>query len=217
MTDSKMPRIAQYTAPIEKLTESTRGTAAFEQAGRRLGPLYNEAATFEKQQGADTAQEIKDQEWPFDIAKLLAAQNAGSRISWHGKGIGEDTSAIGGSYIGLPDNSGDPANQISRGAGALGSALSDGGYAMSTSTGDGELVGYISNNQKVEDLYNKGLDTWVSQGAASEYAVGQQGTIGDFSPRTDVPDTNSSTGYFSQLTDLNSAATGNPVPDTGGM
>src|ERR1700737_1245383 len=130
-----MPRIEQYTAPTVNLTESTRGTAAWEQTGRRLGPLYNEAATFEKQQGADLAQEIKDQEWPFDIAKLLAAENAVGGIHFGGRGgIGEDTSAIGGSHIGLPDNSGDAVRQVSRGMGALGRALNDGGYAMAASS-----------------------------------------------------------------------------------
>src|SRR5712691_2630277 len=52
-------------AATETLSESTRGMAAWEQAGRRLGPLYNEQAKFQNEQGAIEAQKIKDLQWPY--------------------------------------------------------------------------------------------------------------------------------------------------------
>lgn len=39
-----MARIHEYTAPTTKITPSTQGLSAYEQAGRRIGPAYNEAA-----------------------------------------------------------------------------------------------------------------------------------------------------------------------------
>src|SRR5712691_4758837 len=85
-----MPRIAEYTAPTENLTESTRGSQAWEQAGRRIGPIFNEAAQFQKEQGAIEAQRIKNLTWPYDILKLQEAQAAtaankggSARISVH--------------------------------------------------------------------------------------------------------------------------------------
>jgi hypothetical protein len=148
-----MPRIAQYNAPTEALTESTRGAAAFEQAGRRLGPLYNEAATFQKEQGAAEAQGIKQSLWPYNIARLLATQdNAG--------GVGARVSGLQGagtnrSKIGLPDNGTD---QISKGAGALGNALRDGGYTLATAR-PGDILteegGRLITQKQSQDLFNK--------------------------------------------------------------
>jgi len=235
-----MPRIAQYTAPIEKLVESTRGTAAFEQAGRRLGPLYNEAATFQKQQGEAQAQQIKDQAWPFDIAKLLASQNHGFHIG--GRGVGEDKSALSGSHIGLPDNSGD---QIVNGIGALGAALRDGGYAMAGSakappimTENGGNLVTLAEDTKLDGLYNtelkgltdaaiqaqqggpvKGVDTgtitpvdYGGNGAADAYPG-----YGNYGPN-DQGDTSSGGGsWFSGLSSANAATSETPAPDTGGM
>jgi hypothetical protein len=125
-----MAKIVQYVAPTEALTESTRGTQAFEQAGRRLGPLYNESAVFEREQGALTAQGIKQLAWPFDIAKLLATEDVGGRVKVDTRSLNQDPGRGGGS----PDLS--SVGQMSRGAGALGNALRDGGYAAARKTAE---------------------------------------------------------------------------------
>src|SRR5229473_3574695 len=100
-----MARIIQYNAPTETLTESTRGAAAFEQAGRRLGPLYNETAIFQRDQGKITAQGYKELTWPFDIAKLQEAQTATtSRGGRAGNISGLANRGTSTGRIGLPDN-----------------------------------------------------------------------------------------------------------------
>src|SRR5712691_4830964 len=81
-----MAKIVQYNAPTEALSESTRGMAAWEQAGRRLGPLFNEQAKFQQEQGAIEAQRIKDLAWPYDFVKMEEARAA--RTTGGGGGVG---------------------------------------------------------------------------------------------------------------------------------
>lgn len=158
-----MPRIVQYTAPTEALTESTRGTAAFEQAGRRLGPLYNQAATYQKEQGKITAEEYKDLQWPYDIAKLNESRATGINATVTG-----GRSTQGGSYRGSAPSY-DGTGQISRGAGALGNALRDGGYTLASSktpeaqTLEGGNLITVSQDNKLTGLYNTAIDKSVSQ------------------------------------------------------
>ncbi len=124
-----MPNIKTYTAPPASLTESDKGGQAWSQAGRRLGPLYNEAAQFMRESGK-LAADNKAQLWPFDILELYQRQQAAAARAGGGgvrvRGSIDQNSAFGG-Y-------GDPGmgnGQVSQGAAALGQALSDGGQAMS--------------------------------------------------------------------------------------
>lgn len=65
-----MPRITEYTAPQKQLNPSDRAQQAWETAGRRVGPLYNQAAQDIKQAGVVQGQMERDKIWPFDIAAL---------------------------------------------------------------------------------------------------------------------------------------------------
>jgi hypothetical protein len=223
-----MPRIAQYNAPTEALTESTRGAAAFEQAGRRLGPLYNEAATFEKEQGTAAAQGITQSLWPYNIARLLATQNNSGgfnvRVSGANRGIPQ-------SKIGLPDNSTDATDQISKGAGALGNALRDGGYTLATAK-PGDILteegGRLITQKQSQDLFNKyntmlddrgteymkQMDAtqafWQKYNNTSPYATDQSnnsstGPNTDFAGGSPAP---SGAGYYSQDTTSTGAWSG---------
>lgn len=68
-----MPRIVEYTAPTKQVNPSDRPQAAWETAGRRIGPLYNAAAQDIRQAGAVQGQMEKDKIWPFDVYALEAA------------------------------------------------------------------------------------------------------------------------------------------------
>src|SRR5579859_6714996 len=69
-----MPRIAEVTAGEGKLNPSAVGTAAWETAGRRLGPLFDKVASADRAQGEIAARTLKDSLWPIDIAKLQEAE-----------------------------------------------------------------------------------------------------------------------------------------------
>lgn len=164
-----MARVIQYVAPNASLAESPRAATAWEQAGRRLGPLANESAQFQREAGTAQAQGIKQQAWPFDIARLYeeraaaATTQTGGTTRLRGGRAGADHSAVSGSHIGLPDNSSDLAGlgQISRGAGALGRALRDGGLALADRTGEamtlenGELVSSSQAKKLFAELNSK--------------------------------------------------------------
>ncbi len=146
-----MANIRTYDAPNFSLTESDKGGQAWSQAGRRLGPLYNEAAQFTREAGKLNA-DNKAQLWPFDILELYqrhaaevaaaeAAKAAGGggggggggrpRRGGGGGGGGGGEGGGGEGGGGEGGGGGSPNGQISRGAGALGDALNDGGQAMS--------------------------------------------------------------------------------------
>lgn len=65
-----MPRIAQYEAPSTKISESNEGYSAWETAGRRIGPLLNQAAQDATKEGALQADAIKQSAWPLRFLAL---------------------------------------------------------------------------------------------------------------------------------------------------
>ena len=87
-----MPKIVQYTAPETKITPSDLGFSAWETAGRRIGPLYNEAAEDIKTGGQLQAKEIENQGWvlPFDRFRKFGESGRGQclRIQNHRQGGG---------------------------------------------------------------------------------------------------------------------------------
>ena len=124
-------KIAEYLAPTERLTPSNEGFSAFETAGRRIGPLYNQEAQDIKEEGRLKAQEIEDlSRWPFDILNLRndVAEAQAAKAAKEGVRIGSVTegyNAVSGNAGqagrgGITDpSSGDyysPFDQISRGA-----------------------------------------------------------------------------------------------------
>lgn len=131
-----MPTIPEYYAPNTDLNPSATGVSAWEQAGRRIGPLYNEAATFKQREGALAAQAERQKMWPFDILQLYArrdAEDAAGRQAQKDRNTVNIRVANGGraSSLFAADNPGARYNdlgQVSRGAAAIGQAVSDGGY-----------------------------------------------------------------------------------------
>lgn len=131
-----MANIKTYTAAPFSLTESDKGGQAWSQAGRRLGPFYNEAAQFTREAGK-LAADNKAQLWPFDIVELYQKNAARAAAAAGGSGFrvraGGDR---GGSAVSDFANERFPdlaqANgQISTGSAALGRSLADGGQAVS--------------------------------------------------------------------------------------
>ncbi len=140
-----MPNIKEYTAPNENLVPSALGTSSFLQIGRRLGPLYNEAATFQKQAAATIAGESKEQLWPYDILSLYAKSAANApktafRVQAQRGGGGSNDPISDFPLERMPDlaaanaQSGDAQSfgQIVQGAGALGMMLRGGGRGLSS-------------------------------------------------------------------------------------
>lgn len=123
-----MANIKTYEAPQTNLTESTRGSAAWSQAGRRLGPLANEAAQFTRQAGA-LAADNKAELWPFDIMELYQrkADAAAGRPSGGGGGSPRGRAPGTGRAPSGRESPTDPNSQISNGSGALGRAMGGGG------------------------------------------------------------------------------------------
>src|SRR5713226_6189182 len=78
-----MARIAEYTAPTVTLRPDEKGYAAFETAGRRIGPLYSQAAEDLTQAGKLTAQGIEDtgktQMAIADLIRQPAATSTGAK------------------------------------------------------------------------------------------------------------------------------------------
>jgi hypothetical protein len=127
-----MPNIKTYDAPNTTLTPSERGISAWEQAGRRLGPLYNEAAQFTREAGKLAANN-KAQLWPFDIMELYQRdaaekEKAAAAADKFNPNIGKEPIKpdMGAIHAGGGGRYGDPNGQISNGAGALGQALGGG-------------------------------------------------------------------------------------------
>jgi len=119
-----MPKIAEYTAPNEKITPSQAGFAAWETAGRRIGPLYGQIAADIKEAGTLKAQQFTDiGRWPFAILQLQKEQAAAeaARQAAAAKGGG------GGVRIARAENIGPEQfpnlaalNELSQGAATLG-------------------------------------------------------------------------------------------------
>lgn len=149
--------IAEYVAPTVKLSMSPVGTAAWETAGRRIGPQYNEAASETKAAGEAQAQGYKALMWPYDILKLY--EDYAKEPSAPTRGI---SNRLGGGAVGTraPGSSYSPADhqQVSRGMGALGSALSDGGYQLARGTGSGRSdPGYLASFGPHGETYVDGV------------------------------------------------------------
>jgi hypothetical protein len=138
-----MPSIPEYTARETTFAPSPVGASAWEQAGRRIGPLYNEAATFREQQGRLAAEAQKQKMWPFDILRLYQIQataqaKAAANAPRTGFKVLDKPGATGSANdFDQPEalNSGwtpgyNDLGQVSRGAAALGNAVSDGGYGV---------------------------------------------------------------------------------------
>lgn len=66
-----MPRIQRYEAD-DKLTPDSKGYEAFETAGRRIGPLYNQAAQDIEKEGELKGQVIKASGWPLEFDRFRA-------------------------------------------------------------------------------------------------------------------------------------------------
>lgn len=193
-----MPRIAEYTAPISTLNPSERGSAAWGQAGHRISSLYGAAASNAREAGALAAAVEKQKIWPFDIlelyarkaAQIEAAAQAEARTTPAAKAAAAETggggvragrtsggfpvarASYGPGYGSSGTGEANEARQIARGAGALGDALSDGGYgAARRTTADaeggvaytlekGELV-RVSDARKAMNQYNADRDKYI--------------------------------------------------------
>lgn len=139
-------KIKQFFAPTQELRSSPAAAAAWETAARRIGPAYQDIARNEKAQGQIAADLFKQELWPMNIAKLyeqqsrdaltgaasdarkLASQNIGFRV----RGVNDTFGGPTETFSEDPTRDFDAAGhaQVSRGAGALGRALGDGGYAL---------------------------------------------------------------------------------------
>ena len=130
--------IPEYFAPNSDINPSSTGASSWEQTGRRLAPLYNEAAQFQTREGKLAAEAEKQKMWPFDILRLYqiratqAAKNAPGQGGFQVKGGGGNASDLS-APIEHPGDGWSPGfndlGQVSRGAAALGNAMSDGGYS----------------------------------------------------------------------------------------
>lgn len=137
-----MPRIATFTAPEKEIRPTATGTSALELAGRRINPLYQEIARNEQAKGQIAVQQYKELLWPRDILALYENREKAAKT---GGFQGVRLKVAGGLDTGLSVldknyGKGQGHGQVSRGAGALGYALSDGGYSLSNytdSTGSG--------------------------------------------------------------------------------
>jgi hypothetical protein len=140
-----MPSIPEYFAREDKLNPSSTGSSAFEQSGRRLGPLFNEAAQFKVREGNLAAQAYKQKMWPFDILRLYqiqaseAAKDSGGtsfRVANRPGATGNASDFDVPRYLTDGWTPGyDGVDQVSRGASALGNALRDGGYSVAQPQG----------------------------------------------------------------------------------
>jgi hypothetical protein len=139
-----MPNIKEYIAPKETLTQPAEGEQAWTMAGRRIGPLYNEAATFEKEAGKLQAEGLKEGLWPYNILKLYEEQNkaaagGGARGGGGGGRARVDTSGI--DRILRPDQMPDLAAENAAANRELGYGLSAVGNMLGSNAGRGIMPG----------------------------------------------------------------------------
>lgn len=174
-----MPRIATFTAPEKELRPSATGASALELAGRRINSLYQEIARNTREEGQAEAQKYKYEAWPYDIAKLYDERAARQQEAANAavRSAGRGSSGGGGG-----------TGQVSRGAGALGRAVSDGGYGLADATNTTGSVEYANSNgtsgqlsyalpkgyQDALDKYNAGLSTAADTAAYATEAYWQQ-------------------------------------------
>ena len=117
-----MPRIKEYISS-EKLTPNDQGYSAFETAGRRVGPLYNQAGQDIREQGRGVSDLFNENR--FGTTAFLdehngvgvRVQGGGGRAARGGGGRGRtDNSTVNLAGQRVPYNG---AGEISRGARAL--------------------------------------------------------------------------------------------------
>lgn len=72
-----MPNIPDYNPRNRALTPESKGQEATEIAGRRVGPLYNQAGEDVRERAKLTALGIRQRLWPFDIQALMEGRSGG--------------------------------------------------------------------------------------------------------------------------------------------
>ncbi len=92
-----MARIQTFTAPRTRLDPSDRPQAAWETAGRRVGPLFNEVGQTLREVARAEGATLKGRIWPYDIAALNAASER-AVAAGAGAGGGGIGSKIRGSF-----------------------------------------------------------------------------------------------------------------------
>lgn len=152
-----MPTIPEYVAPAFDLNPTQTGASSWEQVGRRLAPLYNDAAQAQARKGALAAEAEKQKLWPYDIARLYQIRAAAAAKAAEKGAVNIRVRGAGDTFGGRTENFADfgesqttgavpsyqAVGQVSRGAAALGQLLSDGGYSAG-------------------DMHSKHLDQWGS-------------------------------------------------------
>lgn len=68
-----MPRIVEYNPSTPRLGPNDRALQAWETTGRRVGPLYNQAAQEMEQAGRVQGDMERAKAWPFDVYALEAS------------------------------------------------------------------------------------------------------------------------------------------------
>lgn len=164
-----MPKIVQYTAPEAKITPSDLGFSAWETAGRRIGPLYNQAAEDIKTGGELQAKEVENLGWVLPFDRFRAADASGRdrgnslRIQNQRQGGG------GGGRRGSSRMSPQGTNEASIGAPLLSGVAAHaagGGKAMPNPT--------AQDQQSIDDAANQ----WY-YGSGPNSASGTEGGVPD--------------------------------------
>ncbi len=188
-----MPKIVEYTAGNTKLTPEARGSNAWQTTGRHIQGMYDSIATSKRQ-------EAKAKLWPFDIADLYLKEKKASSSEGGGFNLGGG----GGKGRGSGGH-----GQVSRGAGALGDALADGGEIFGPPTKelsqelarynnkakwDKELDAYnkstLADAQSAADAVSKTQDYWTRYYGADTSGIGTNpytGERGQFGSRPVPP------------------------------
>ncbi len=86
-----MPKIHQYFSPTKRLVPDNAGYQAFEVAGRRIGPLYRQAAQDISAAGKLAAQGIEDTgKTMLDIFRLQNPEGRAARVSAQRSNLNDD-------------------------------------------------------------------------------------------------------------------------------
>jgi hypothetical protein len=182
-----MPRLPEYDAPSRELAPSDKGANAFEQAGRRIGPAYNEAATLTREKGAVASDLIKQRRWPFDAQELYHSLDLIERAKakTEGGGVGFKVEGLGGGADtthgnrrsgGILDDSGDR----SEGKGHKSKSGADVGGMSIAAAGLGRLAGAMAKgNQYRNSVIDpvSGLDLSLPQNQQKGYTALEHGQL----------------------------------------
>jgi hypothetical protein len=185
-----MPRLPEYDAPSRELAPSDKGANAFEQAGRRIGPAYNEAATLTREQGAVASDLIKQRRWPFDAQELYHSLDLIERAkakTAEGGGVGfkveGGTGGRGGSDSGILSDSG--GSDRSGGKGHKSKSGADVGGMSIAAAGLGRLAGAMAKgNQYRNSVIDpvSGLDLSLPQNQPKGYTALEHGRLVHYGP-----------------------------------